>query len=60
MARGDTRMLMLVDDEPAQRRLVGAIAGRAGWRTLFSADATSALNMLQTADGMLLDAILID
>jgi DNA-binding NtrC family response regulator len=45
MARGDTRML---------------IAGRAGWRTMSAADGTAALAMLQTADGMLLDAILID
>lgn len=60
MARGDTRMLMLVDDEPAQRRLVGAIAGRAGWRTLFASDGPAALDTLQTADGMLIDAILID
>ncbi len=60
MARGDTRMLMLVDDEPAQRRLVGAIAGRAGWRTLFAADGAAALDILATQDGMLLDAVLID
>lgn len=53
-------MLMLVDDEPAQRRLVGAIAGRAGWRTLFANDGAAAVGILQTQDGMLLDAVLID
>ena len=39
MAKANAKMLMLVDDEPAQRRLVGAIAARAGWR-LFSPNPT--------------------
>ncbi len=60
MTPGGNRILMLVDDEPAQTRLVTALAARAGWRTLGVTDADSALATLETRDGMLLDAILID
>ncbi len=60
MTPGGNRILMLVDDEPAQTRLVTALAARAGWRTLGATDADSALETLETRDGMLLDAILID
>jgi DNA-binding NtrC family response regulator len=51
---------MLIDDEPAQRRLASALAARAGWRTLFANDGEMALAMLGTQDGMRLDAVLID
>ncbi len=54
------RLLMLVDDEPAQCRLVSAIASRAGWRTVFARDSEIAIAMLGTQDGMMLDAILLD
>ncbi|PZO89843.1 MAG: sigma-54-dependent Fis family transcriptional regulator [Sphingomonas sanxanigenens] len=60
MARNGTRLLLLVDDEPAQRRLVSAIAARAGWRTVFASDAEAAIATLGTQDGLSLDAILID
>jgi DNA-binding NtrC family response regulator len=60
MTEKETRLLMLVDDEPAQCRLVAAIAGRAGWRTVFARDAETAIAMLGTQDGMMLDAILLD
>ena len=60
MAEKLIRSLMLVDDEPAQCRLVTAIAGRAGWRTIVARDAETAIAMLGTQDGMMLDAILID
>lgn len=60
MAEKETRLLMLVDDEPAQCRLVSAIASRAGWRTIFARDAETAIAMLGTQDGMMLDAILLD
>lgn len=60
MADNDTRLLMLVDDEPAQCRLVAAIANRAGWRTVFARDAETAIAMLGTQDGMMLNAILLD
>jgi DNA-binding NtrC family response regulator len=60
MAKANAKLLMLVDDEPAQRRLVGAIAARAGWRTLFAEDGESARRTLETEEGLLLDAVLID
>ncbi|RDE04824.1 sigma-54-dependent transcriptional regulator [Sphingomonas aracearum] len=60
MMRNGQRLLMLVDDEPAQRRLVAAIAGRRAWRTIFAADAEMAVAQLGTQDGMQLDAILLD
>jgi DNA-binding NtrC family response regulator len=60
MPERETRLLMLVDDEPAQCRLVSAIASRAGWRTVFAHDAETAIAMLGTQDGMMLDAIILD
>ena len=55
-----TRLLMLVDDEPAQCRLVSTIAARAGWRTIVASDAEMAVALLGTQDGMMLDAIILD
>ncbi|HVI98965.1 MAG TPA: sigma-54 dependent transcriptional regulator [Sphingomonas sp.] len=60
MTRNGQRMLMLIDDEPAQRRLVSALAARGGWRTLFAADGEMAIATLGTQDGMQLDAIVLD
>jgi len=60
MTRNGQRLLMLIDDEPAQRRLVSAIAGRRDWRSVFAADGETAIAMLGTQDGMQLDAILLD
>jgi DNA-binding NtrC family response regulator len=60
MTRNGQRLLMLIDDEPAQRRLVAALAARGGWRAVFAADADGAMTVLGTADGMQLDAILLD
>jgi DNA-binding NtrC family response regulator len=60
MLRNGQRLLMLIDDEPAQRRLVAALAARAGWRAIFAGDAETALATLGTQDGMQLDAILLD
>ena len=58
--RDGVPILMLIDDEPAQRRLVAALAARAGWRTIFANDGEAALATLGTPDGMRLDAVLID
>ncbi len=55
-----TRMVMLIDDEPAQQRLIAALAARGGWRTIVAADDETAIAMLGTRDGMMLDAIIID
>ncbi len=60
MSERETRLLMLVDDEPAQCRLVAAIASRAGWRTVVARDSETAIAMLGTQDGMMLDAIILD
>ena len=60
MTRNGQRLLMLIDDEPAQRRLVAAIAARRGWRTIFANDAETAIATLGIPDGMALDAIILD
>ncbi len=60
MTRNGQRLLMLIDDEPAQRRLVTAIAARRGWRTVSASDGETALATLGTPDGMALDAIVLD
>lgn len=60
MAHNGTPLLLLIDDEPAQRRLVSALSARSGWRTIFANDAESAIATLGTQDGMRLDAVLID
>ncbi len=60
MTPNGIRVLMVIDDEPAQRRLVSALASRAGWRTIFAGDTETAIAMLGTQDGMMLDAILLD
>jgi len=56
----ETPILLLVDDEPAQRRLNIAMAGRAGWRTLCASNADDAIATLATREGMRLSAIIID
>ena len=60
MTRNGQRLLMLIDDEPAQRRLVAALAARAGWRSIFASDPEMAIATLGTQDGMQLDCILLD
>jgi DNA-binding NtrC family response regulator len=60
MTRNGQRLLLLIDEEPAQRRLVSALASRGGWRSIFASDSEMAIATLGTQDGMQLDAILID
>ena len=60
MTRNGQRLLMLIDDEPAQRRLIAALAARGDWRTVFADDAEMSIATLGTQDGMQLDAILFD
>ena len=60
MAENETRLLMLIDDEPAQCRLISALAAREGWRTIIAKDAETAIAMLGTRQGMQLDAIILD
>ena len=59
-AQADSRLVMLIDDEPAQSRLISAIAARDGWRTVIARDAETAIAILGTREGMQLSAILLD
>ncbi|MCL4671385.1 MAG: sigma-54-dependent Fis family transcriptional regulator, partial [Sphingomonadaceae bacterium] len=60
MANEETRLLMLIDDEPAQSRLISVLAAREGWRTLVVKDAETAIATLGTRQGMQLSAIILD
>ncbi len=60
MSDADIPLLMLVDDEPAQRRLNMALAARAGWRTICAGNAEDALAMMDTREGQRLAAVIID
>ena len=55
-----TRTLLLIDDEPAQGRLVAAIVARAGWRTIRARHAEEALALLGGPGTPAVDAALID
>jgi DNA-binding NtrC family response regulator len=60
MAEFEQRLLMLIDDEPAQCRLITALAAREGWRTIVARDAETAIATLGTRQGMQLAAIVLD
>lgn len=60
MSSDETRLLMLIDDEPAQTRLISALAAREGWRTVVASDSDIAIAMLGTREGMQLSAIILD
>jgi len=60
MAEPEQRLLMLIDDEPAQSRLISALAAREGWRVLVVEDAEKAIATLGTRQGMQLSAIILD
>ena len=57
MPRETPRALLLIDDEPAQTRLVGAIAARVGWRMHAVTDGDAALALLAHEH---IDAVLVD
>jgi len=60
MSEDSTRLLMLIDDEPAQSRLITALAAREGWQVLVVGDAETAIATLGTRQGMQLSAIVLD
>ena len=60
MAEAEPRVLMLIDDEQVQIRLITALAAREGWRTTTVNDAKSALSTLRTRLGTQLSAIILD
>ncbi|MDT9598291.1 sigma-54-dependent transcriptional regulator [Sphingosinicella rhizophila] len=55
-----TRGLLLIDDEPAQRRLVTAIGARAGWWVTGAPDVDAAQKFLNDPESPKVDAILLD
>ncbi|USI72384.1 sigma-54-dependent transcriptional regulator [Sphingomonas morindae] len=60
MPRETIRSLLLVGHDAGQRRLVTAIAARAGWRTTVAADAAEAQAHLAAPHGGSIEAVLID
>lgn len=60
MSEAENPLLLLVDDEPAQRRLTIAMANRAGWRAICANSAEEALAVLGTRDGMRVVCVIID
>jgi len=60
MPRDLGRALLLIDDEPAQGRLVTAIAARAGWRTQRAANGDAARALLAAGQPGLIDAVIVD
>ena len=55
-----TRCLLLIDEEPAQRRLVAAIGARAGWWVRGANDIEQAREMADDPQEPKWDAILLD
>lgn len=53
------RSLLLLDADPAERRLVSAIAARAGWSVIGAADAETAVGLLQGPHGREVQAALL-
>ncbi|HWJ68693.1 MAG TPA: sigma-54 dependent transcriptional regulator [Sphingobium sp.] len=60
MSDTDNPTLLLVDDEPAQRRLNIAMASRAGWRAICANSADDAVEILATREGGQVSAVVID
>ncbi len=60
MSRQADRTLLLIDDEPAQSRLIAAIAARGGWRVLRAATIDEARKLMEGANARPVDVVLID
>jgi monoamine oxidase len=60
MRADPNRCLLLIDDEPAQRRLVTAIGARAGWWVRGASDFDAAKKMFDDPQEPRFDAILLD
>ena len=60
MATEEARLLMLIDDEPAQARLMASLATREGWRTLTLESCEAALETLAGKEGSKVDTVLLD
>jgi len=59
MREEPTRSLLLLDSNPEERRLISAIAGRAGWSAVGAADEETALALLQGPHGREVQAALL-
>lgn len=59
MREDPVRSLLLVDADPAERRLVSAIAARAGWSVIGAACAETAVGLLQGPHGREVQAALL-
>ena len=59
MADQKIRSLLLVDSDPAERRLVAATAARAGWTVVNAADEETAIALLQGPHGREVQAALL-
>jgi DNA-binding NtrC family response regulator len=59
MREEPTRSLLLLDSNPEERRLISAIAGRAGWSAVGAADEEMALALLQGPHGREVQAALL-
>ena len=55
-----TRCLLLIDDEPAQRRLITAIVARRGWWVMGAPDIETAARLLASEEGRDVQAVLLD
>mgnify|MGYP000067664217 FL=1 len=60
MATMDTRLLLLIDDEPAQGRLIGALAAREGFRAIVAGTSEEAIARLKGEEGDHVAVILLD
>jgi DNA-binding NtrC family response regulator len=60
MPHRNDRSLLLIDDEPAQSRLIEAIAARAGWRVTRATDLETAIGVLEGPNARSIDVVLID
>ncbi|MGE0773664.1 MAG: sigma-54-dependent transcriptional regulator [Sphingomonadaceae bacterium] len=60
MSHRTDRSLLLIDDEPAQSRLIEAIAARAGWRVTRATDLETAMGVLEGPNARSIDVVLID
>jgi DNA-binding NtrC family response regulator len=59
MREEPTRSLLLLDGNPEERRLISAIAGRAGWSVVGAADEEMALALLQGPHGREVQSVLL-
>ena len=60
MPRETIRSLLLINEDAGQRRLVSAIAARAGWRTVVADSGDAAMESLAAPHARTIEVILID